>query len=349
MNPLRICLLLLLALPPAVGAQAIDLYEGEAPVEGQSEGERRAAAPRALSEVLVKLTGDDAAPSHPALAELVANAASLIQQYRYREDARIVDGVPQRRTTLIARFSSDAVNARVLEAGLPLWPEPRPPVTVWLGIDDGSGARLVSSAQAGAVGALTAQAGKRGVELVFPLLDLEDQNNLDVQDVWREDVTVIRDASVRYGGSAVLSGRLRRDGGGWASSWVVIDGDEVLERWSASDPRAEVALAAGADGAARALAQRYAGYIASGSAGSHAVVVSGIRSAADYARMMQYLRGLALVRDVQVASASDDRLHLVLDLASSIESLERMLAVSRVLTPAGRDIGSPDPVYQLEP
>src|SRR5690606_11916315 len=201
-----------------------------------SEGERRAAAPRALSEVLVKLTGDDAAPSHPALAELVANAASLIQQYRYREDARIVDGVPQRRTTLIARFSSDAVNARVLEAGLPLWPEPRPPVTVWLGIDDGSGARLVSSAQAGAVGALTAQAGKRGVELVFPLLDLEDQNNLDVQDVWREDVTVIRDASVRYGGSAVLSGRLRRDGGGWASSWVVIDGDEVLERWSASDP-----------------------------------------------------------------------------------------------------------------
>ena len=70
----------------AAWAQDDALYEGESMVDSQSEEQRAAALPRALGQVLVKVTGDPAAASDPAFQGALGRAAGMVQQYRYRED-----------------------------------------------------------------------------------------------------------------------------------------------------------------------------------------------------------------------------------------------------------------------
>src|SRR5688572_7309118 len=156
-------------------AQDDALYEGESMVDSQSEEQRAAALPRALGQVLVKVTGDPAAASDPAFARALGNAARMVQQYRYREDVVNVGGAPQLRSFLIARFNPAAVDSLIAGAGRTVWPAPRPKPIVWLAIDDGRGPRLVGEAQQSAVSALTRRAGERGLALAYPLADAQDQ------------------------------------------------------------------------------------------------------------------------------------------------------------------------------
>lgn len=343
--PFRLLCLILLgltALSMAASAQTIDptaLYEGEAPVPDQSEEARAAALPQALAQVLVKLSGSTDAPLHPGVREQLDAAAGLLQHYRYRSDVVVVDGQPEQRAVLVARFERNKVDALLGGAGIAFWPGPRPPLMLWLGIDDGRGPRLVSEAQAQAVAALSNRAAAEGVGLIFPLLDLEDQAAVDAQAVWGENVAAIMAGSARYSSQSVLSGRLERAGSGWRVSWLVIDGGEVLRRWSDAGGDAQALLASGGSQAVAALTQRYAGLAALGEPGRYAVRIQGVRSGADYARAVAYLRSLNLVRGLEVRSAQNDSLVLMLDLGAGVEALQRLAGFGQVLRPMGSSPG----------
>lgn len=348
---LCLSLLGLLALSSAAGAQAIDpaaLYEGEAVVADQSEEARAAALPQALAGVLAKLSGNADAPNHPDVRERLDAAQGMLQHYRYRSDVAVVDGQPVQRAVLVARFERSKVDALLAGAGIAFWPGPRPPLMLWLGIDDGRGPRLVSEAQAQAVAALSTRAAAEGVGMIFPLLDLEDQGAVDVQAVWGENVAAIMAGSQRYASQSVLSGRLERAGSGWRVNWMVIDGGEVLRRWSDAGGDAQALLANGASQAVAALTQRYAGLAALGEPGRYAVRIQGVRSGADYARAVAYLSSLSLVRGLEVRSAQDDALVLMLDLGAGVEALQRLAGFGQVLRPMG---SSPSGAaeFQLEP
>lgn len=332
-------LLLIAAVLAAGNAQAqVDpaaLYEGEAPVPDQSEEARIAALPEALAAVIVKLTGSPEAPLEPRLRERLGEAPDFVQHFRYRKQPVVVDGVPERRSFVVARFDRGSVDRLLEQAGVAAWPGPRPPLMLWLGIDDGRGPRLVAEAQAQAVSALAQRAAAEGVGLIYPLLDLEDQQAVSVQAVWSEDVEALARGSARYGAQSLLSGRLERSGSGWRAQWLLVDGGEVVRRWSDTGGDAQALLAGGASGAVSALTQRYAGLGALGSPGRYAVRISGIESAADYARAMAYLRSLSLVRGIELHSASGDRLQLSVDLGAGIEALQRLTRFSQVLRPLG--------------
>lgn len=350
-RPLFLILLGLAALSTAASAQTIDpaaLYEGEAAVPDQSEEARVAALPQALAQVLVKLSGSAEAASHPAVRDRLDAAADLLQHYRYRSDVVVVDGQPAQRAVLVARFERSKVDALLGGAGIAFWPGPRPPLMLWMGIDDGRGPRLVSEAQSQAVSALTNRAAAEGVGLIFPLLDLEDQAAVDASSVWSENTAALIAGSTRYASQSVLSGRLERAGAGWRVSWLVIDGGEVLRRWSDAGGDAQALLANGASQAVSALTQRYAGLAALGEPGRYAVRIQGVRSGADYARAVSYLGSLSLVRGLEVRSAQNDSLVLMLDLGAGVEALQRLASFGQVLRPMG---SSPSGAaeFQLEP
>jgi hypothetical protein len=336
---------------PLVLAQAIDpaaLYEGEAAVPDQSEEARSAALPDALARVLVKLTGSEDTPLQPAVREQLAGAAGLLQHFRYRSEVAVLNGLPEQRAVLVARFDRAKVDALLGSAGIAFWPGPRPPLMLWLGIDDGRGPRLVSEAQAQAVAALSARAANEGVGLIFPLLDLEDQAAVSAQAVWDENVAALVAGSARYASQSLLSGRLERAGNGWRANWLVIDGGDVLRRWSDAGGDAQALLASGASQAVAALTQRYAGLAALGEPGRYAVRIQGIQSGADYARVVAYLRSLSLVRGIEVRSAEDSVLVLMLDLGAGVEALQRLASFGQVLRPLGSSPGGAAE-FQLEP
>ena len=299
-------------------AQDLDLYEGEVPVASQSEADRAAALPAALAQVLAKVGGASSSEAN------TQQASGLLQQYRYRQEMVNVDGVTQSRLHLIARFDRNGVQRMLDASGNIALPAQRPQPMLWLAIDDGSGARIVSQDAAPAVAPLTSRAVQRGLRVRLPSYDEQDRSILIPRDIPGGEPYSVDIATQRYGGPALI-GWLRRGESGWIADWRLRDGDQDISRWSSQDAQAAVVLAAGADGAADALAQRYTQMVLSGAAGRYRIVVEGLRDGADYARVMQVIRRQPIVREIVPASLAGERLELELELSSGVEGLARLL------------------------
>jgi len=307
------------------------LYEGEVAVTTQSDGERGAVLSQALAEVLVKLSGDADAPRLPAVQARLPDARLLMQQFRYRQAMANVGGQMQQRLYLIAGFDKAGVDELMAETGLPLWAPPRPSPLLWLAIDDGSGARLVSSAQAGSLTPLTAAAERRGLSLTFPLLDAEDRGQVSVNDVLAQRGDLLDAAAQRYGAKVQLVGQLVRGTSGWRSAWQLRERGEVLDSWQDGAVDPAQLLAGAVDRGVDALAARYATPVFIGEPGRYRVVIEGIGSADDFARVMGYLRSLGIVRQATPTAAREDTMQVSLELAATLDGLRHVVAMGDVL------------------
>lgn len=324
----------------AAQAQELDLYEGEVPVASQSEADRLAALPAALAQVLAKVGGSGASGA------ATQDAASLLQQYRYRQDMANVDGVARMRLHLIARFDRNAVQRLLDASGGVALPAQRPQPILWLAIDDGSGARIVSQDAAPAVAPLTSRAVQRGLRVRLPSYDEQDRGIVIPRDIPSGETYSVDTATQRYGGPALI-GWLRRGEGGWVADWRLRDGQTDVSRWRSQDAQAAVVLAAGADGAADALAQRYSQMVMSGPAGRYRVVVQGLSGAADYARVMDVLKRQPIVRSIAPVSLAGERLELDVALSAGVEGLARLLRGSGLESVSVGDADAPS-VFALD-
>jgi hypothetical protein len=339
---------LLLAVAGPVAAQRVEgdraeargLYQAEVGVRGQGEGERTSGFARALARVLAKLTGDRGVADRPGVAEELRRAGKYVDGYDYRQDEGVsaTTGAPTYGTTLVVRFDSDAVDDVAIALGLPVWPQPRPKPVLWLAIDDGSGPRLVGLGKSDAARSVLDRAIERGFRLGLPNGTAAEQAAAGA--IWRGDAAAIARISARYSPPMQLVGKLYRRGGAWTADWIFIDHGKVLKQWSSDDRSARSAMAAGADGAADALARRYAKSEPIGEAGSYRVAFTGIDDAQDYMRLVAWLRSEAVVRDATPLEATPGRLDLELELATGIPGLRRVLD-DELLEAVGDDDSAP--------
>jgi hypothetical protein len=313
----------------------LTLYQGEAELLSQGAGERRAAAARALAQVLVKLSGDPLAPGNPVVRRALASAESFVSDSHAsevssdQEGNTAVGGVPVYKSTMNFAFDPGSVDALMAGAGLRVWGSPRPRPILWLAIDDGRGARLVNSQQLNVVKPLAQRGLQRGLRFGMPSGSAVEQ--AAVQTIWTQNPEPMQALTARYGGDAQLLGRVYRAGGGWTADWVLSRGGQELSRWSFSDPSPQRAIASGADGAADAIARRDAVLMDAGEPGQLLVELVGLRDSSDYARAMGYLQTLAVVRALHIVEASPDRVQLQLDLAVGPDGFARFVAAGGTL------------------
>lgn len=339
-----------IALAPAARAQDAGLYEGEVQVASQDAGAREAVLPRALGQVLGKLSGDAGVAARPEVAARLGEAASLLAGHRYRADQELIGGVPVTRQVLVARFDQPRVDALAAGLGLRVWPQPRPVPQLWLAIDDGRGARLVGRGQVNAVRSLLARGTERG--LAFRLPEGGEIEQAGVAAVQALDAGALEPLAARYGDAPRLLGTLARGGRGWVARWVLADADgSEISRWTTdlADPRA--AIAAGADGAADALAARDAVMLVAGTPGVHVIEIRGVRDQADWLRVSGYLQGLAVVASMvpERVDADGGRLAVRLDLATGLEGFAALVAGGQVLRAADAPAEGGAPAYDLQP
>jgi hypothetical protein len=272
----------------------------------------------------------------PGVADELRRASRYVEGFDYRQDEGVsaATGAPTYGTTLVVRFDEAAVDAFATALGLPVWPEPRPKPVLWLAIDDGSGPRLVGLSKAGAARSVLDRAIERGYRLGLPRGSAAEQAAVGA--IWRGDAAAIARLSARYAPPMQLIGKLYRQGSGWAADWTFVDHGKVLDRWSSDDRSALRAMAAGADGAADALARRYAKATPLGEPGRYRVAFTGIDDAGDYMRLVAWLRGTSVVRSVTPLEAGPGTFEVELDLATGLPGLRRVLD-DELLEPAGEE------------
>lgn len=311
-------------------AAADSLFESEVVVTNQSPGVRASALKTALRQVLVRVAGQDAVlETEPAIG-LLKNPAQLVQQYRYYT---VPDSEPPV-LKMWVRFDGEAVRTALQQQGVSYWGAERPDTLVWLAVED-RGKRYVVAADDGTdVYRQVEQAARqRGVPVLFPLMDLEDQSQVRFSDIWGGFFDNVLAASQRYNPQAVLIGRLNRSpSGAWSSRWHL----EVAGQPSSwSDSRQQLAVLAqqGIDDTADILASRFAVSQAGGNLNAVNISVSGVDSLTDYARLGDYLTGLTAVVGVQVQKVAGNTVQYALQLNGSLQDLTHTVSIGTVLEP----------------
>ncbi len=349
--------LLSLTLPLAWGQDAA-LYEYRVLVPDDSEDSLNSGLRQALVGVLVKVTGDSAVGNSPGVAAAVKKARDNASRYGFQQE---IDASGESQLYLWASFAPDAVASLLAEQGLRQWQGRRPRTLVWV-ISQESGGRFIEGAEgdSAVIDTLRDAAGRRGIEIVVPLHDLEDQRTLTASDLWGNFADVIRAASARYPAGVVLVGRLQPlAGGGWSGRWTVYQGDEHHDWEGTAGSREELAAAAitvhadrlasvyGSGAAATAEPEQLAGTAGAAELRLH---LQGLGGFGRYLRVSAYLGGLGVVAAIDPVMVAGDRAEFLLRLNGSVGGLERVLALEQVLVPlpdAGPAVAGRLPVYEL--
>lgn len=333
----------------AQAAEVADLFSAEVPVVTQDSGaERERAIQLALAQVLVKATGRRDVPNLPVTANILRQASRMVEQYRYRDIPKIDVPAPGAigagppgeagqappAFNLWVAFDPQAVQQALEEAELPIWGTTRPIMLLWLAIQDGAQRYLVDPAVHMAVkSAAETAAANRGVPMVFPLMDLEDQGRIGVSEVWGNFSDSIMAASQRYRVDGVLVGRIHRDADGqWYGRWSLYQNDGGVH-WEESSRTLGQAVAAGIDVQADRLASRFAQVLSRTAQDQVRLVVYQVEDFNDYGRALKYLQSLNPVKSVLVAGVDADRVMFDLSLRGSRDGLRQVMGLGSVLAP----------------
>lgn len=340
-----LCLFFLMFAQQAWSQTTTSLFSATVPLEQNNAEAREAAFKDALAKVLVKITGRRDAIQDPTVVELVESAPRLVQGFKNVT----VDEVP----SVQVSFDPTALERMVSNAGLPVWSRERPKVLMWLAVDNREGQRFILSEDSSGEEieeeveqitlAIEQAAEERGLPLLLPLYDAEDQNVLSFADIWGGFGDPVTEASARYAPDAILIGRARPRGRAWEVRWMLRD-NAGQQSWVSG-------FADGVHQAADRFAQAFSVIAVEGAA---TMIVENIASFSDYGRVLRHIQNLSVVEQVDLQIAARETLEFALVLKGDVAVLQRALDLGGVLTPVSTELpsevlGPPILRYQLLP
>ncbi len=330
----------------ALPAGAVDvptLFTAEVPLDQEAENPRDDAYRAALIEVLTRVSGSLLSANEEAIDELFPVPSAYVTQFR-----------PGEEDTLWVSFDGEAIERVLRASGQTVWGADRPLTLVWLAVDWGQGEREIIAA--GDPDRTTREARsidrnrllrervleiaeKRGLPLVFPLLDTTDLQSVTFSDIWGGFDDRIVDASERYGANSILIGRVRPSSS-QRNRWTYIFDDET-RTWT-GPPETVVAQVADL------LATEFA-------VGGNAPLemlslnVSGVQTIDAYGSLQQMLSGVSLIESFRIAEVSGDVVSYQVEVRGGVDRLRRALRFTGLLEQTdSTDFSGLEPASALE-
>lgn len=311
----------------AVAVEMESLYTVQVPFDASATDAQNLAYQTALTEVLVRVTGTTAIAEWEQLADLFPNPGRFVLQYRPGED-----------DTLEVSLDGPAIENVLRQAGVGIWGSDRPLTLVWVAVDWGQGEREIVAAddperRPGDARSIdrnrllrervTEIATHRGIPVLFPLLDIEDLENISFTDIWGGFDDLLLLASARYEAETVLVGRIRA-GSPIMNRWTWYLGGERMS-WTGETEEVMHLLA-------DTLAARFK--IDSRSPiETIRLTISGIDSVNAFGKVQRYMENLRGVDQVMIESVAGDRIIYKIRIQGGIERLQRALDLTSMLEP----------------
>jgi hypothetical protein len=312
---------------------ASDLYTGEVAVVSQSEAEREAALPLALGHVLRKLSGLQALPETPEVEAALEQAASIVIAFGYRNVPRLAsDGTEREQLQLEVRFAPAPTDEMMRVLRLPRWRAQRPPVVLWIVVDDGRERALMPLEYQYAYESALGLAQSRGQPMRWPGLSPALQEQIDLQLLWGGYTDqLLADGADNAG---ILVAAARREGPLWNVRWSYADSN-ASNNWRSRGTELELALGEGINQLVDLLVSVNSIDAAGQGVFRSELLLTDLGSSAAYARSLAYLESLGLVDDVAVLGIGPAGLRLELRLNADPSYLESSLRNDGVLEPSG--------------
>lgn len=190
---------------PVQASSTINIQSAKVAVEDRNSRTQRAATRQALTQLLIKFTGQGDISSYQALKTISDDANRYLRAYRYTEE--------NGQLYFVAEFDRQQLETVLKRERLPIWGDRRPDALLWLATENDKGERRITGDGQVNEFAITArrEAEARGVPLTFPLMDLDDAARINAFDVWGLFPRQLNLASVRYNVDFVLGARIYRN------------------------------------------------------------------------------------------------------------------------------------------
>jgi hypothetical protein len=263
------------------------------------------------------------------------------------EGNTLIGGTPVLKARLSVSFDPNPVDSLIAAAGFKYWTGERPKPLLWLSIDDGRGARLVTAKELNVIKSLIDRGQKRGISFQVPQGSPADLAALPaVSDL---NGPAVQAASARYRIETLLIGKVYRSVSGWSAWWLLWQDGVELGRWPATKADARAVIATGADAVADYFAKRDASHLNAGRSGVNRMEILGVDTLDDYVRAISFLQTHPSVRSVDVEVAAPGKLSLRVDLRSGVNAFRGLMRSSNTLQPLGASrVPLPKPANAIE-
>ena len=326
----------------AFAVNVSDLYRISVAVDDQSEESRSQGVQWAFQQLLIKVSGYQEVLENPVLVAASNNANRYMQGFSYHQDT--VDD----QVYLQAWFSKALLIPLMRRAQAPVWGENRPLLLNWLAVEASTistdsevdtssqieAGRLLISEQVPEWQARLGRAfSERGLPILWPMNDLEDQTALPLEQLWWLVSESIVEASVRYQTDAVLAGKLNQSAEGiWQYEGLLVQGEQRLDILTEGDSPL-TALTNVSTQVGRFFADQFAikSDPMNGRAGIR-VLVKKVKDFSDYSKVLAYLQSISGVRLVEVAQVDGDNLELYLYLEGKWDKVQRIIRLDNKLS-----------------
>lgn len=191
-------------------AEVNDFYLVRLPVSGTQLTDAQRS--EALDDMLIRYSGLRELPASPVLQSAQQQAGRYIAQTQTRNE--------NGEKTADVSFDPAAVQHLAQTLGLPVWNHDRPAIMLWLVDNRGNNSAgerriMLDQEYSAAREQLRQVAMERGIPLLLPLGDLEDNMAVSASDVYGNFINPIAAASLRYQPDAVLVASLNNDSLTW--------------------------------------------------------------------------------------------------------------------------------------
>ena len=320
------CLFLLSLLPVASSAGTIaDLYQAAAPIENLQPESRNPAIRTALGMVLVKITGNRYASADPNLRPLLQQAQNYMLEFKLNAEA----------LQLWVRFDEESLTRDLRELGLALWGKERPSTLLWLVIADETGSQILGlEGNPVYIASIERRARQRGIDLTYPLLDLEDNAKLQPDDIHQGLLQAVLEASARYPVESILMGFIEATAPGiWEGQWTADISGET-HSWRTEGDLADIAIEDGIDAMADLLAAKFIQNNVQVQ-DSITITITDIYSIDQYAEALKYLESLSSVSKVLVSNVTAGEVSFKLLTHGGCPAVAQAITLGRKLIPSG--------------
>ena len=252
-------LALLLAILPIQKPMAIEvkgLYEIELIANSQSASDREQAIKQALYSVLSRVLVAEDISTLPAVQQLLRAAPHYVKQFQYSliaaneysdSDARLMR----------VEFDEDQLLEMLRKSQVGIWSEIRPQTLVWLVVDeDGRRQFFNPDTMPDIENALSLASKIKGIPVIFPMLDLQEQQRISVSEVLSADSRNLLAVSARYDVPAIMAGRVVKKDQCWQGEWAFYF-DNKIKQWNSDCLPLKGAMMEGMKGAYQVLSSYY--------------------------------------------------------------------------------------------
>jgi uncharacterized protein len=313
----------------AQAAYVADLNVASVAVKNTSVAERQSALPAALAQVLIKMSGNPAIMTLPAVQDAVDQVSDLLQSYSYATQVQ-PDGASQRQ--LQVAFDQKALAQLLRKAGQAVWSDHRPLTLLWWKLQGDQGADVISSASdALLLRDIRQDAKQRGVPVLLPAMDLQDQAFLNNQPGQFLAVNALSKVAKRYDAPAILAGNVQKNGGQWQGKWLLLV-QGTPYRWLNSASTLEGLAKQAVNDMANLLANQLTVSDDKGMQTQVLLDVGDVARLGDYARVMSVLKHLMPVASVVVRDMSGSHLLLEVKAIGGVQALTQALSSQSELT-----------------